>query len=59
MWTHKNRNAGGNGKAQQLDYIFASKDLLDEVDVITGGIQDFPDAWSFSDHAPVVVDFVR
>jgi exonuclease III len=59
LWTHKNGNADGNGKAQQLDYIFASKDLLDEVDVVAGGIQDFPDAWSLSDHAPVVVDFVR
>ena len=59
MWTHKNGNAYGNGIAQQLDYIFASKDLLDEVDVVAGGIQDFPDAWSLSDHAPVVVDFVR
>jgi exonuclease III len=59
LWTHKNGNADGNGKAQQLDYIFASKDLLEEVDNVTGGIQDFPDAWSLSDHAPVVVDFVR
>ena len=59
LWTHKNGNADGNGKAQQLDYIFASNDLLNELDVVTGGIQDFPDAWFLSDHAPVVVDFVR
>ena len=59
FWTHKNGKADGNGKPQQLDYIFATKDLLNDVDIVTGGIQDFPDAWTLSDHAPVVVDFFK
>ena len=57
MWTHKNGKPEGDGKVQQLDYIFATEDLLEEVDVVYGGIKDFPDSWTYSDHAPVVAEF--
>jgi len=59
MWTHKNGKPELDGKVQQLDYIFSTRHLLEEVDVVTGGLQDFPDSWTYSDHAPVVADFKK
>ena len=56
MWTHKN-TGGKNPSVQQVDYIFVSDELLDEVKQVEGGDRDFPDAWEMSDHAPVVVEF--
>jgi len=56
IWTHKNGNSP-NAARQELDFIFASEEMLDEVDAVGGGIDDFQDAWDFSDHAPVVADF--
>jgi len=63
MWTHKNE--GGKPRAdgtkfssvQQIDFIFASRSLLKEFQGIQGGDADFPDAWTMSDHAPLVADF--
>lgn len=56
IWTHKNGNKDGNGKCQELDFIFLSKDLVPSVIGSLGGVDDFPDSWDMSDHAPVVVD---
>lgn len=56
IWTHKNGNSP-NAARQELDFIFATDELADEVSAVGGGIDDFPDAWDVSDHAPVVVDF--
>jgi exonuclease III len=56
MWTHKN-TGGANPSIQQVDYIFASDELVGEIRLVKGGSADFPDAWDVSDHAPVVVDF--
>ena len=56
IWTHKNGNSP-NAARQELDYIFVSEELADEVVSVGGGIDDFPDAWEMSDHAPVVVEF--
>lgn len=56
IWTHKNGNSP-NAARQELDFIFATDELADEVVAIGGGIDDFPDSWEMSDHAPVVVEF--
>lgn len=54
IWTHKNGAKHTNGARQELDYIFVSKDLKSGLSDIKGGVDDFPDAWDMSDHAPVV-----
>ena len=46
-----------NSYATELDFIFTTEELADEVTAVAGGIDDFPDAWDVSDHAPVIVDF--
>jgi hypothetical protein len=56
IWTHKNGNSP-NAARQELDYIFTTEVLADEVLSVGGGIGDFPNAWDMSDHAPVVVEF--
>lgn len=56
IWTHKNGNSE-NAARQELDFIYVSEDLADELVSGGGGIDLFPDAWEFSDHAPVVADF--
>jgi exonuclease III len=56
IWTHKNGNSP-NAARQELDFIFMTEELADEVSAVGGGIDEFPDAWDMSDHAPVVVEF--
>jgi exonuclease III len=56
MWTHRN-TGGKNARVQQIDYVFASEELLDEVVAVEGGYADFPAADEYSDHAPIVVTF--
>lgn len=56
MWTHRNGNSP-RAAVQNIDFMYASRALLPELMVVTGGIADFPDAWQVSDHAPVVADF--
>ena len=56
IWTHKNGNSP-NAARQELDFIFVSEELSDEITTVGGGINEFPDAWDMSDHAPVVVEF--
>ena len=56
IWTHKNGNSPTAAR-QELDFIFVSEELSDEVSSVGGGINEFPDSWDMSDHAPVVVDF--
>lgn len=56
MWTHRN-TGGKNPAAQNIDYVFASEALLDEVVSVEGGYADFPSADDYSDHAPIVVTF--
>ena len=56
IWTHKNGNSP-NAARQELDFIFVSEEIADEVVSVGGGIDDFPDAWEMSDHAPVIVEF--
>lgn len=59
IWTHKNGNKNGNGARQELDFILVSEDLADCLHDIKGGVDDFPDAWDMSDHAPVAVTVRR
>ena len=54
IWTHKNGSRASNGARQEIDFIFVSGDLIESVKDVDGGVDDFPDAWDFSDHAPVV-----
>jgi len=56
LWTHKN-GSSPNAAVQQIDFIFATEAIAGELDTIFGGIDDFPDSWNVSDHAPVVADF--
>jgi exonuclease III len=56
MWTHKNGNSP-NAARQQIDFLFAAPDLAEDLVSIGGGIEDFPDSWEVSDHAPIVVEF--
>ena len=56
IWTHKNGPKSSNGRCQELDFIFISKELRDQIIGTNGGIDDFPDAWEMSDHAPVTAD---
>lgn len=53
IWTHKNGGKNKNGACQELDFIFVSADLVGGLGDIMGGVDDFPDAWEMSDHAPV------
>jgi exonuclease III len=55
IWTHKNGAKHTDGARQELDFIFVSEDLKDGLKDIKGGVDDFPDSWEMSDHAPVVV----
>jgi endonuclease/exonuclease/phosphatase family metal-dependent hydrolase len=55
IWTHKNGAKTSDGKRQELDFIFISKDLKKKFVSTEGGVGDFPDAWEMSDHAPVTV----
>jgi len=56
VWTHKNGNSP-NAARQQIDFLFASRSLAEELSGIAAGIDDFPDAWDVSDHAPILVEF--
>ena len=56
IWTHKNGNSDKAAR-QELDFIYVSEALADEVTSAGGGIELFPDAWEFSDHAPVIAEF--
>jgi endonuclease/exonuclease/phosphatase (EEP) superfamily protein YafD len=56
LWTHRNGKTA-NAAVQQIDYIFASAALADELTTVSGGAADFPHAWAVSDHAPVIADF--
>jgi hypothetical protein len=58
IWTHKNGAKNTNGARQELDYIFVGSEFDGELRDIRGGVDDFPDAWEFSDHAPVAVTLV-
>lgn len=58
VWTHKNGNSP-NAARQQIDYLFASPALAEDLIDVAAGIGDFPDAWEMSDHAPVVAEFSR
>ncbi len=55
IWTHKNGPKASDGMRQELDFIFISKDLKKKFVSTKGGVDDFPDAWEMSDHAPVTV----
>ena len=56
MWTHRNVS-GKNHRAQHLDFIFASTKLVPTLSTFTGGIEAYPNAWSMSDHAPLLATF--
>lgn len=56
LWTHKNGNSP-NAAVQQIDFIFATDVLADQLLDLWGGVGDFEDAWDVSDHAPVVAEF--
>jgi exonuclease III len=56
IWTHKNGNSP-NAAKQEIDFIFATEPVAQEMESAGGGIDLFPDAWDFSDHAPVFADF--
>ena len=56
LWTHRNGNSP-NAAAQQIDYLFATRSMCDELGTVYGGVQHFTDAWAVSDHAPVVAEF--
>jgi hypothetical protein len=56
VWTHKNGNSP-NAARQQIDFMFASPGLAEELTAIAAGVEDFPDAWDVSDHAPIIVEF--
>ena len=56
VWTHRNGNSP-RAAVQQIDFIFASAQLRDELIEVRGGVGDFDDAWEVSDHAPVVATF--
>jgi exonuclease III len=55
IWTHKNGAKDTDGARQELDFIFVSKHFDGKLKDIRGGVDDFPDAWDMSDHAPVAV----
>ena len=42
IWTTRNEEKDSNGARQEIDF---------------GGVDDYPDAWNWSDHAPVSVTF--
>jgi endonuclease/exonuclease/phosphatase family metal-dependent hydrolase len=43
----------------KLDYLYVSESLADHVTQTRGGIADFPDAFTMSDHAPLMVEVGR
>ena len=55
IWTHKNGAKDTDGARQELDFIFVSKHFDGKLKDIRGGVDDFPNAWDMSDHAPVAV----
>ena len=55
IWTHKNGARNTDGARQELDFIFVSQHFDGKLKDIRGGVDDFPDAWDMSDHAPVAV----
>lgn len=55
IWTHKNGAKDTDGARQELDFIFISQLFDGKLRDIRGGVDDFPDAWDMSDHAPVAV----
>ncbi len=57
LWTHRNGNSP-NAAVQQIDYILATEAMLPELLAVYGGVGNFEDAWTASDHAPVVAEFV-
>jgi endonuclease/exonuclease/phosphatase family metal-dependent hydrolase len=58
VWTHKNTDdPNKNASVQELDFIFATEDIWDDLINVRAGVEDFPDAWTMSDHAPVVAEF--
>jgi exonuclease III len=57
LWTHRNEG-GPNPTKQQIDFIFATNELVGELKSVSGGVADFPDVWEVSDHAPVIADFI-
>ena len=54
LWTHRNKS--DPDKPQNIDYMFVSKPVTKKIQRVYGGVQDFPDAWEYSDHAPVVME---
>lgn len=56
VWTHKNGNSP-NAARQQIDFLFASRALAEELHNVAAGVNDFPDAWDVSDHAPILAEF--
>ncbi len=56
IWTHKNGNSP-NAAKQEIDFMLATEELAHEMEGAGGGVEMFADAWDYSDHAPVVVDF--
>lgn len=64
LFTHRNGPKPKPGKVfggmvQQIDYIWATPELARSVIRVSGGLQDFPDVWDLSDHAPVVAEFAE
>ena len=49
------RHTFADGARQELDFISVSSDLRVGLSRIKGGVDDFPDVWDMSDHAPVAV----
>jgi hypothetical protein len=55
IWTHKNGAKHTDGARQELDFIFVSQRFEGKLKHIQGGVDDFPESWEMSDHAPVAV----
>lgn len=56
LWTHRNGNGPGAAH-QQIDFVFASHPILEDLTSYGGGVESFPDVWLKSDHAPLYADF--
>lgn len=56
LWTHKNGNSP-RAAVQQIDFVCATPQMAQRVRKVYGGVGHFTDAWSVSDHAPVVAEF--
>jgi exonuclease III len=39
-----------------MDYIYMTPRLADRITAFSGGMDDFPDAFSVSDHAPLLIE---